>query len=139
MLMHHKCTVTIEESAFLQCRAATQAISTPRFLYNNVYTWRNTIRMPDCASCLRCCKTLQKRVFLNRHCTFVVHQHGRQHVELYGNIAEVTAYCKWSIVHIMLLFTTDRTSYSLNSVWSCAKYVLTQNTLECLHHEKGFQ
>ena len=90
MLVHHKCSVTIEENAFLQCHVAMQAISTPRFLYNNVYTCRNTICKPDCASCLRCCKTLQKRVFLNRHCTFVVHQYGWQH-------AEVTAYCKRSI------------------------------------------
>ena len=41
------------------------------------------------ANCLRNRTALQKRVFLNRHCTFVVHQHGRQHAEVYENIAEV--------------------------------------------------
>ena len=89
MLVHHKCTVTIEENAFLQCFAATQAASAI-WLANSISACIHII-IPKSwrANCLRNRTALQKRVSLNRHCTFVVHQHGRQHAEVYENIAEV--------------------------------------------------
>ena len=101
MLVHHKCTVTIEENAFLQCFAAMQAASAI-WLANSISTCIHIIIQKSWhANCLRSRTALQKRVFLNRHCTFVVHQHGRQHTEVYGNKAEVTAYCKRSIANII--------------------------------------
>ena len=90
MLVHHKCTVTIEEDAILQCFAATQAASAI-WLANSISTCIHIIIQKSWrANCLRSRTALQKRVFLNRHCTFVVHQHG-------GSLPEVTAYCKRSI------------------------------------------
>ena len=87
-------TVTIEENAFLQCFAATQAAS-EIWLANSISTCIHIIIQKSWrANCLRSRTALQKRVFLNRHCTFVVHQHG-------GNIAEVTAYCKRSIAYLL--------------------------------------
>ena len=76
MLVHHKCTVTIEENAILQCFAATQAASAI-WLANSISTCIHIIIQKSWrANCLRSRTALQKRVFLNRHCTFVVHQHG---------------------------------------------------------------
>ena len=100
MLVHHKCTVTIEENTFLQCFAATQAASAI-WLANSISACIHII-IPKSwrANCLRNRTALQKRIFLNCHCTFVVHQHGCQHAEVYENIAEVqTVY-----IHIYIYF-----------------------------------
>ena len=104
MLVNHKCTVTIEENAFLQCFAATQAASAI-WLANSISACIHII-IPKSwrANCLRNRTALQKRVFLNRHCTFVVHQHGRQHAEVYENIAEVqTVYIRYLSLHVWWL------------------------------------
>ena len=66
MLVYHKCTVTIEENAFLQCFAATQAASAI-WLANSISTCIHIIIQKSWrANCLRSRTALQKRVFLNR-------------------------------------------------------------------------
>ena len=111
MLMHHKCTVTIEENAFLQCFAATQAASAI-WLANSISTCIHIIIQKSWrANCLRSCTALQKRVFLNRHCTFVVHQHGRQHAEVLRKYSRSyrllqTVYTEHWILNITAVYCT---------------------------------